>query len=124
MPARTTSTRRPASSRSRSGSTAASKKRPAAKRSGNRRPPAKKQQQSSGLWGIVSGSWNLLARGAGVRVRVRDATNLVVHLLHRREVPRVAPHAVDEDEEMDVVARAALCFTHIYEAKSGREEGG
>ena len=66
----------------------------------------------------------ILARGARVRVRVRHATNLVVHLLHRREVPRVAPHAVDEDEEVDVVARAALCFTHSYEAKSGKEEGG
>ncbi|MGY1753633.1 DNA translocase FtsK 4TM domain-containing protein [Blastococcus sp. SYSU D01042] len=65
MPARSTSTR-PASGRSRSGSTAASKKRPAAKRSGNRRPAAAaRKKQSSGLWGVVSGSWNLLARGAG-----------------------------------------------------------
>ncbi|WP_344691522.1 FtsK/SpoIIIE family DNA translocase [Blastococcus jejuensis] len=66
MPARTTSTRRPASSRTRarSGSTAASKKRPPAKRSTNRRPAARKKN-SSGLWGVVSGSWNLLARGAG-----------------------------------------------------------
>src|SRR4051794_6666228 len=66
MPARTTSSRRPASSRTRarSGSTAASKKRPPAKRSTNRRRPARKKQ-SSGLWGVVSGSWNLLARGAG-----------------------------------------------------------
>src|SRR5688572_30072495 len=65
MPARTTSTRRPAS-RSRSGSTAASKKRPPAKRgsTANRRPAAKKKT-SPGLWGVVSGSWNLLARGAG-----------------------------------------------------------
>jgi S-DNA-T family DNA segregation ATPase FtsK/SpoIIIE len=65
MPARTTSTRRPAS-RSRSGSTAASKKRPPAKRASttNRRPAAKKKD-SPGLWGVVSGSWNLLARGAG-----------------------------------------------------------
>jgi S-DNA-T family DNA segregation ATPase FtsK/SpoIIIE len=68
MPARTTSTRRPAASRSggRSGSTAASKKRPPAKRAStaNRRPAAKKKS-SPGLWGVVSGSWNLLARGAG-----------------------------------------------------------
>jgi S-DNA-T family DNA segregation ATPase FtsK/SpoIIIE len=65
MPARTTSTRRPASSRGRSGSTAASKKRPPAKRStGNRRPAAKKKK-SPGLFGIVAGGWNLLARGAG-----------------------------------------------------------
>ena len=70
MPARTTSTRRPAGSsprsRAGSGSTAASKKRPPAKRgsSASRRPAAKKKQ-SSGLWGVVSGSWNLLARGAG-----------------------------------------------------------
>jgi S-DNA-T family DNA segregation ATPase FtsK/SpoIIIE len=66
MPARTTSTRRPAASRSRSGSTAASKRRPAAKRSStaNRRPAARKKN-STGLWGVVSGGWGLLARGAG-----------------------------------------------------------
>ena len=65
MPARTTSTRRPAS-RSRSGSTAASKKRPPAKRgTGANRRPAAKKTSSTGLWGVVSGSWNLLARGAG-----------------------------------------------------------
>jgi S-DNA-T family DNA segregation ATPase FtsK/SpoIIIE len=66
MPARTTSTRRPASSRGRSGSTAASKKRPPAKRStSNRRPAKKKQSSGLGLWRVASGGWNLLARGAG-----------------------------------------------------------
>jgi DNA segregation ATPase FtsK/SpoIIIE, S-DNA-T family len=66
MPARTTSTRRPASTRAGSGSTAAGKKRPPAKRgsTANRRPAAKKKA-SPGLWGVVAGSWNLLARGAG-----------------------------------------------------------
>src|SRR3954447_16001414 len=64
MPARTTPSRRPASSRGRSGSTAASKKRPAAKRTANRRPAAKKKQ-SHGLFGIMAGGWSLLARGAG-----------------------------------------------------------
>ncbi|RBY76145.1 cell division protein FtsK [Blastococcus sp. TF02-09] len=65
MPARTTSTRRPASTRSRSGSTAASKKRPAAKRSGNRRPPARQKDAGFSLWRAASGTWGLLARGAG-----------------------------------------------------------
>src|SRR4051795_1319489 len=65
MPARTTSTRRPASSRGRSGSTAASKKRPAAKRTTNRRPAAKKKQSGHGLFRVAAGGWNLLARGAG-----------------------------------------------------------
>src|SRR4051812_43927674 len=66
MPARTTSTRRPASARTRSGSTAASKKRPPAKRSSTAgRRPAAKKKSSPGLWGVVAGSWNLLARGAG-----------------------------------------------------------
>ncbi|WP_040339898.1 DNA translocase FtsK [Candidatus Blastococcus massiliensis] len=66
MPARTTSTRRPASSRSRSGSTAASKKRPAPKRTGNRRPaPRKKKDAGFSLWRAANGTWGLLARGAG-----------------------------------------------------------
>ncbi|MGY1723626.1 DNA translocase FtsK 4TM domain-containing protein [Blastococcus sp. SYSU DS0533] len=67
MPARTTPNRRPAATRSRSGSTAASKKRPAAKRAPNRRQPAQKKSSSSGgsVWRIASGGWNLLARGAG-----------------------------------------------------------
>jgi S-DNA-T family DNA segregation ATPase FtsK/SpoIIIE len=73
MPARSTSTRRPAgsaSSRTRagSGSTAARKKRPPAKRNatGNRRPAARKKKSSGlGLWRVASGSWSLLARGAG-----------------------------------------------------------
>src|SRR5690349_9966020 len=66
MPARTTSTRRPASSRGRSGSTAASKKRPAKRTTTNRRPAAKKKQGSGlGLFRIAAGGWNLLARGAG-----------------------------------------------------------
>jgi S-DNA-T family DNA segregation ATPase FtsK/SpoIIIE len=65
MPARTTTSRRPAgkaSARGRSGSTA-SRKRPPARRAPARKPPAR--QQSHGLWGVVSGAWGLLARGAG-----------------------------------------------------------
>src|SRR3954451_13626694 len=70
MPARTTSTRRPAGSSSRSsgrsGSTAASKRRPPAKRGSTAaRRPAAKKKSSPGLWGVVSGGWGLLARGAG-----------------------------------------------------------
>ena len=60
MPARSTTSRRPAGrgapARSRSGSTA-SRKQPA------RRAPAK--NQSHGLWGVIRGGWSLLARGAG-----------------------------------------------------------
>src|SRR3954454_19285827 len=65
MPARSSSTRRPAgqASRSRSGSTA-SRKRPPAKRNVTRRPASRKKQ-STGLWGVISGGWGLLARGAG-----------------------------------------------------------
>jgi S-DNA-T family DNA segregation ATPase FtsK/SpoIIIE len=71
MPARSTSTRRPAASpssrsRGRSGATAASKKRPPAKRSSTgRRPAARKKSDGFSLWRAASGSWNLLARGAG-----------------------------------------------------------
>src|SRR3954447_12555178 len=66
MPARTTSTRRPASSRGRSGSTAASKKRPAKRSTANRRPAARKKTSSGlGLFRVAAGGWNLLARGAG-----------------------------------------------------------
>jgi DNA segregation ATPase FtsK/SpoIIIE, S-DNA-T family len=70
MPARTTTSRRPsgkASARSRSGSTA-SRKRPPAKRPAARKPAARKparRKQSTGLWGVMAGGWNLLARGAG-----------------------------------------------------------
>ena len=71
MPARSTSTRHPAASpssrgRGRSGATAASKKRPPAKRSSTgRRPAARKKNDGFSLWRAASGSWNLLARGAG-----------------------------------------------------------
>src|SRR5215218_1847732 len=87
MPARTTSTRRPASSRGRSGSTAASKKRPAAKRSTSNRRPAAKKKQSHGLFGIVAGGWNLLARGAGGLVRsvARPAEAEPLAPEHRRD---------------------------------------
>src|SRR3954470_9793721 len=66
MPARTTSTRRPASSRGRSGSTAASKKRPAKRSTANRRPGARKKKSPGvALFRVAAGGWNLLARGAG-----------------------------------------------------------
>src|SRR3954469_20099056 len=65
MPARTTTSRRPAgkpSARGRSGSTA-SRRRPPAKRTPGRKPPARKHP--TGLLGIIGGGWSLLARGAG-----------------------------------------------------------
>ncbi|MDK3257834.1 FtsK/SpoIIIE family DNA translocase [Blastococcus capsensis] len=88
MPARTTSTRRPAATRSRSGSTAASKKRPPSKRAPNRRPPAKKQASAGpSLWRIASGGWNLLARGAGGLARsvARPAEAEPLAPEHRRD---------------------------------------
>ncbi len=76
MPARsTTSTRRSAaggSSRSRPATTAAKKKAPAkrapAKRGGTtaaRRPAPRRRSVGAGLWSAASGTWSLLARGAG-----------------------------------------------------------
>src|ERR687885_1804596 len=68
MPARTTSTRRPAaSSRSRSGSTASRKRAPAKRpATGSRKPPPKKNSSGgAGLLRIVGGGWGLLARGVG-----------------------------------------------------------
>ncbi|MDP9428834.1 MAG: DNA translocase FtsK [Actinomycetota bacterium] len=73
MPARTTTTRPSGRSSARgrpgSGSTA-SGKRPPAKRpaAGGRKPATRKPaapRTGPGLWGVVSGSWSLLARGAG-----------------------------------------------------------
>src|ERR1700710_2472362 len=72
MPARSTSTRRPAASpsRGRSGATAASKKRPPAKRSSTgRRPAARKKSDGFSLWRAASGSRTLHARGAVGRAR-------------------------------------------------------
>jgi S-DNA-T family DNA segregation ATPase FtsK/SpoIIIE len=73
MPARSTTTRPSgrSSARGRSGSgSTASRKRPPAKRpaSGGRKPAARKpaaKKSGPGLWGVISGGWSLLARGAG-----------------------------------------------------------
>src|SRR3954463_14512259 len=73
MPARATTNRAPArsggSSRPRPGSTAANKKRPPAKRGSTaaRRPAPKKKQGTlaGSLWRGATGTWGLLARGAG-----------------------------------------------------------
>ncbi|MGY1603827.1 DNA translocase FtsK [Geodermatophilus sp. SYSU D00815] len=66
MPARSTSTRRPASStRGRSGSTASRKRAPAKRTSAGTRRPAAKQQPTGGLLRLVGSSWTLLARGVG-----------------------------------------------------------
>src|SRR5947209_1357218 len=64
MPARsTTSSRRTAgrgSSRGRSGATASRKR-----GTSSRRPAARKKRNPHGLFGVISGGWSLLARGAG-----------------------------------------------------------
>src|SRR3954464_11389720 len=66
MPARSTPTRRPASSpRSRSGSTASGKRAPAKRTTAGNRRPAAKKKSNGGLLRIVGGSWTLLARGPG-----------------------------------------------------------
>src|SRR3954468_3009521 len=66
MPARSTPTRRPASSpRSRSGSTASGKRAPAKRTTAGNRRPAAKKKSNGGLLRIVGGGWQLLARGAG-----------------------------------------------------------
>src|SRR3954471_6038612 len=66
MPARTTPTRRPASSsRSRSGSSASRKRAPTKRPAAGNRRPARKKQGSSGLLRLVGGGWSLLARGVG-----------------------------------------------------------
>src|SRR3954471_3361333 len=66
MPARTTPTRRPASSsRSRSGSSASRKRAPTKRPAAGNRRPARKKKSNGGLLRIVGGGWTLLARGVG-----------------------------------------------------------
>src|SRR3954452_6567213 len=66
MPARSTPTRRPASSpRSRSGSTASGKRAPAKRTTAGNRRPAAKKKSNGGLLRIVGGSWARLAGGSG-----------------------------------------------------------
>ncbi|WNV74394.1 DNA translocase FtsK [Geodermatophilus sp. DSM 44513] len=69
MPARTTTTRpsgrSSARGRSGSGSTAARKRPPAKRPTAAGRKPARRSASGPGLWGVVSGGWSLLARGAG-----------------------------------------------------------
>jgi S-DNA-T family DNA segregation ATPase FtsK/SpoIIIE len=95
MPARaTTSNRRPArgggSARPRSGGATAARKRPPAKRGATaaRRPaPARQSSLSAGAWRAASGTWSLLARGAGGLARsvARPQENEPLAPEHRRD---------------------------------------
>jgi len=99
MAARTTSstssTARPSratNAAGRSGSTARKRppaKRPAAKRAPSRRPPTRKAEPSlaAGVWRAASGTWSLVARGAGGLVRsiAPPAENEPLAPEHRRD---------------------------------------